>query len=299
MAKCLVTGGCGFIGSHVVESLIEDDHDVVIVDNLSTGQIHNLDSIKGGVEVLTLDITTDILWELLNDDYEPFDYVFHLAALARIQPSIDDPISSNEVNLVGTLKVLEYCRKNKSKLIFSGSSSIYEGLDLPTKETYAKKPKSPYAMQKLMCEQYIRLYRELYGLDYAVLRYFNVYGERQLTDGAYAAIVGILLDAKAKNEPLPITNDGEQTRDFTYVKDVARANMMAMDWQGTFNIGTGKSYSINQLASQVSNNNGASVHYIGNRPGETRDTQADNSKASAQGWLPTKDIMNWISDVKD
>jgi UDP-glucose 4-epimerase len=287
MSKVLVTGGAGFIGSHVVERLLAQGDKVTVVDNLTTGKAANRTKRAKFIEA---DICDPLLWHLIDQD---FDFVFHLAALARIQPSIADPITANDTNLNGTLNVLQYCRESGAKIVFSGSSSIYEGITFPTREDDPKKPKSPYAMQKLMCEQYIRLFHELYGVDYAVLRYFNVYGERQILDGAYAAVVGILLDAKAQGKPLPVTNDGQQIRDFTYVKDVANANVMAMNWHGTFNIGTGKSYSINQLALQVGGVDG-DIHYIGERQGEARMTRADNSKALAQGWAPIVDIMDWI-----
>jgi UDP-glucose 4-epimerase len=191
MPSCLVTGGAGFIGSHVVDALVKSGYKVYVMDNLSTGKVENL---SDKAVLFGDDITKKAAWSGIPK----CDYVFHLAALARIQPSIDDPVTSHHTNLTGTLNVLEYCRRYKAKLIFSGSSSIYEGLDLPTDELGAKKPKSPYGMQKLMCEQYIRLYRELYGLDYAILRYFNVYGERQILNGAYAAVVGILLKPKSQ-----------------------------------------------------------------------------------------------------
>lgn len=287
MSKCLVTGGAGFIGSHVVDALVEQGHDIYVLDNLSTGSIDNID--KSKCWFIEDDISNAHRWDILPD----FDYVFHLAALARIQPSIDDPLTSNDVNLVGTLNALEYCRKRGAKLIFSGSSSIYGGLDLPTTELAPKKPKSPYAMQKLMCEQYIRLYRELYGLNYAVLRYFNVYGERQILDGAYAAVVGILLDQKAKGKKLTITGDGEQRRDFTYVQDVAKANLLAMGWQGTFNVGTGKNYSVNDIAHFI----GGKKKYLKARQGEARETLANNTRALAGGWLPTVDIEDWITSA--
>jgi UDP-glucose 4-epimerase len=285
--RALVTGCAGFIGSHVTDMLLQAGYQVFGIDNLSTGKTENLPD-DPNFQFINGDVRDLSLFNLLGES----ECVFHLAALARIQPSIEDPVTSNFVNHVGTLNVLEYCRKHKAKLVFSGSSSIYEGTDVPTPEDGAKAPKSPYALQKMQSEQYIQLYGELYGLKYSILRYFNVYGERQITEGAYAAIVGIFLRQREKGLSLTITNDGEQRRDFTYVKDVAKANVMAKGWpNGIYNIGTGKNYSINDLADKV----GGEKQYIGKRRGEAAVTQADNTKAKEQGWQPTKDIMEWIS----
>jgi UDP-glucose 4-epimerase len=285
--KCLVTGGAGFVGSHVVDALIEAGHEVTVLDNLSTGKQENLNS---EIEFIHGDICDPNIYDFIGD----VDCVFHLAALARIQPSIENPVAANEVNLVGTLRVLDFCRSQNAKLVFSGSSSIYGGSNEAMDEDAEKSPKSPYALQKSMCEQYIDLYRELYGLKATILRYFNVYGERQILDGAYAAVVGIFLDQKATGKTLTITNDGEQRRDFTYCKDVAQANLKAVDWEGTFNIGTGKNYSMNELADFI----GGEKDYIGERKGEARFTLADNTKARNAGWQPTMDIKDWITDVK-
>lgn len=286
MAKCLVTGIAGFIGSHLADLLIEQGHEVIGIDNLSTGKKENINPKASFIQ-------RDIRDKTSIKTLPKVDFVFHLASLARIQPSIDDPVESNDVNLNGTLNLLEYCRDNKAKLIFSSSSSIYEGSKLPTSETDPIEPKNPYALQKWLCEQYIRLYGELYDLDYTILRYFNVYGERQILDGAYAAVVGIFLDQKSKDEPLTITNDGEQARDFTYVGDVARANLMAMEWdRESYNIGTGQNYSINQIADFV----GGQKKYVGERKGEVRATQADNTKALSKGWKPTLTIQEWINE---
>lgn len=276
--KCLVLGGAGFIGSHVVDALIEAGHKVSVVDHLSTGSKENL---HPRAKFYEKDIEDIKFWNKLDKH----DFVFHLAARARIQPSIKDPLTAHNTNVNGTLNVLEHCRRHGSKLIFSSSSSIYKGDKLPTKEHYKKAPRSPYALQKYVCEQYINLYKRLYGLDYAILRYFNVYGERQLPGGAYATVLGIFITQKNKGEPLTITNDGEQRRDFTYVKDVAKANLMAMDWHGAFNIGSGRNHSINDIAKIV----GGKTKYVGKRLGEVRETLADNSKAKAQGWKPTTD----------
>lgn len=289
--RALVTGCAGFIGSHLTDSLLENGFHVIGLDNLSTGKEENIvqhvdnesfQFIKGDIRDLSL-------FEMIAE----VDFVFHFAALARIQPSIEDPITSNFVNHVGTLNVLEYCRRNKAKIIFSGSSSIYAGDKLPIIESDTKDPKSPYALQKLQAEQYIELYGKLYDLEYTILRYFNVYGERQITEGAYSAIVGIFLQQKAEGKPLTITNDGEQRRDFTYVRDVAMANFMARNWpRGQFNIGTGTNYSVNELADAV----GGEKEYIGERIGEARVTLADNEPAKIQGWSPTVDIKDWIHD---
>jgi UDP-glucose 4-epimerase len=288
--RCLVTGAAGFIGSHVSEILLEQGYEVIGLDNLSTGTTENLPDhdnfifVRGDVRDLSV-------FNLLKE----CDYVFHLVALARIQPSIQDPITSNFVNLNGTLNVLEFCRKHKAKLIFSSSSSIYSGVHLPIHEDDVKDPKSPYALQKWLAEQYIELYGKLYGLKYTILRYFNVYGERQIITGAYAAVIGIFLAQVAEGKPLTITNDGEQRRDFTYVKDVAKANLMAMEWPSDyFNIGTGVNYSINDLANMVS----GEKEYIGNRMGEAKATLADNTKAMKLGWKPEQSLENWVNDFK-
>lgn len=286
MSKCLVTGIAGFIGSHVADLLVEQGHEVIGIDNLSTGK-------KENINPQAVFVQRDIRDKTSIKTLPKVDYVFHLASLARIQPSIDDPIESNDVNLNDTLNLLEYCRANKSKIIFSSSSSIYEGSELPTKESDPIEPKNPYALQKWLCEQYIRLYGELYDMEYTILRYFNVYGERQILDGAYAAVVGIFLDQKNKELPLTITNDGEQRRDFTYVKDVAKANIMAMDWErDVYNIGTGINYSINDIAGFI----GGMKKYIGKRIGEVKMTLADISKAQGAEWHPRKNIEEWISE---
>ena len=288
MSRCLITGGCGFVGSHVVDLLIEQGHQVVILDDLSTGKMENLNP---KAELLVGSITKPSKIGLAIQKLGGVDYIYHLAALARIQPSIENPIASHKVNLNGTLNLLEACRKYKAKIIFSGSSSIYEGSKLPTAETDPIEPKSPYALQKWLSEQYIELYHRLYGTQYTIFRYFNVYGERQILEGAYAAVVGIFLDQKSKGEDLTITNDGEQKRDFTYVKDIASANLMAMNWDNdTYNLGTGTNYSINQIADFV----GGKKTYIGERRGEVKETLANNSKATSQLWKPTKDIKDWI-----
>lgn len=292
LPKVLVTGCAGFIGSHITEELLARGYEVYGLDNMSTGKQENI-AMHADNDNFTF-INGDIRDLGLFSIISKCEYVFHLAALARIQPSIQDPITANYVNLVGTLNVLEYCRRHNAKLIFSSSSSIYSGVDLPIREDDTKDPKSPYALQKWMSEQYIELYGKLYGTKYTILRYFNVYGERQITDGAYAAVIGIFLEQKEKGKKLTLTNDGEQRRDFTYVKDVAKANLMAIEWPNDyFNIGTGKNYSINDLAEMVD----GEKEYIGHREGEAQETLADNTKARERGWTPTKDLKDWVNDT--
>lgn len=279
MAKILVSGGAGFIGSHIVDALV-DDHEVTVIDNLSTGKLEN-------VNPKAQFINHDIRHYFQGN----FDYIIHTAALARIQPSIDDPIESEDVNVIGTLNLLQLAKMTKAKFIFSSSSSIYDD-QLPTKETSNIHPKSPYALQKWACEKYIKMYNDLHGVDYVIFRYFNVFGERQILDGAYAAVVGIFLDQKAKGQLLTITGDGKKRRDFTYVKDVARANVMGITLpNGVYNVGTGENTSILELAEYV----GGERTHIRERKGEAQATQADSSKLQKHGWKPTISIKEWVS----
>lgn len=285
MIKCLVTGGAGFVGSHVVDALLEQGHQVTVLDNLSTGDVENIDD-------RAIFINGDIR------DYQPtkeYDVIFHLASLARIQPSIENPKESHDVNLTGTLNVLQWATQMQAKVIFSSSSSIYSDKALPQKETSPVDVKNPYTAQKWMCEQYLELFNKLYGLDYVILRYFNVFGERQILDGAYAAVVGIFLYQKIEKGVLTLSGDGKQRRDFTYVKDVARANLMAMDWpKGAYNIGTAKNYSMNQLAKKI----GGKINYYPRPDGEVEKTLADNRKAKRMGWKPSVNIMEWLDETK-
>ena len=280
MAKCLVTGGAGFIGSHVVDELLIAGHEVTVIDNYSGGKHHHL-------------FATEMIRDISNSltDLPKFDYVFHLAALPRVQASIHNPIKTHRTNLTGTLNVLEYCRRSGAKLIFSSSSSIYEGDTLPTKEEDKKHPRSPYAMHKYMSEAYIRLYNDLFGVEYVNLRYFNVYGERASADGSYPLVIALFLKQKAEGKPLTITNSGEQKRDFTYVKDVAQANLLAMEWEsGDYNIGAGNNYSVNELTKII----GGETVNIGERKGEPFATLADNSKAVKAGWKQSTNVEEWL-----
>lgn len=278
--KALVTGGAGFIGSNLVDELIAQGWKVIVLDNLSTGKREYVNSDAVFWEGSICD---DILLEELFDLHK-FDYIFHLAALARIQPSIDDPVTSNDVNLTGTLKLLNHARKSKvKKFVFAGSSSIYDDIEIPNKETSPKKPGSPYGYQKLACEGYIQLFQRLYGLNFGICRFFNVYGPRQITQGAYAAVVGIFLNQRKEGKPLTIFGDGSKRRDFTHVKDIVDGLIKTALYPDPIivNLGTGTNISIKELADLVS----PDQVFLENKDGEAEVTLCDRSLA--------KELIDW------
>lgn len=295
MSKVLVTGGAGFIGSHLVDRLLEAGHEVVVIDDLSTGRQQNLNP---KAQFTKADIAD---YDAIAPQFAGVEAVFHLAARARIQPSIQHPLQSNASNITGTLNVL-WAAKNAGvkKVIYSASSSAYgDQPTLPLKESMAPKPKSPYALQKWVGERYCALFDELYELSTVSLRYFNVYGLRQLVDGPYATVIGIFLDQVAEGKPMTIVGDGEQRRDFTYVSDVVEANLLA--WQKdvrsgeVINIGTGKNYSVNELAGLI----GGPTINLPPRPGETKVTLAQVTKAKKLlGWEPKITLEEGVAELK-
>lgn len=301
--KALVTGGAGFIGSNLVDALLEEGHEVVIVDNMSTGNEENIkDALEKGAELYVCDIRGDFI----GDAFKGVDVVFHMAALARVQSSIEDPYIFNDVNVNGTLRILEYCRRYGIKrFVFSSSSSVYGEPPIRVLQGYIglreqdpEKPMSPYGLQKLIGEQYCKLYSKIYDMECIALRYFNVYGERQSIKGAYKLVMGIFAEQKLKGEPLTIVGDGEQRRDFIYVDDVVEANILAAeaDFDGyyCFNIGNGDSRSVNEIAALFG---GPTV----NLPAriEPKVTLAENSRArSALGWEPSMTIEEWVPKWK-
>lgn len=294
MSKCLVTGGAGFIGSHLVDALIERGHKVSVIDNLSTGKRENLNC---RAEFHEVDIRG---FEKIRPIFNGVDFVFHLAARPRIPLSIQDPISSNENNLNATLNVLVAARDAKvKKVIYSSSSSIYgDQKELPARETMSPQPLNPYGLQKYVGELYCKIFSELYGLPTVSLRYFNVFGPRALLEGAYATVVGIFLRQKRDGEPLTIIGDGEQTRDFTYIKDVVRANIMAVEspvGKGeALNIGAGHNYSINHLAKII----GGETVNIPQRPGEIKHSLADTALAEkVLGWQPKYNLESGLKET--
>jgi len=293
--KALVTGGAGFIGSNLTDKLLDLGHEVIIIDNLSTG---NKDNINPKAEFIEKCLTT------LEKDFlvgKDIDVVFHLAALARVQPSIEDPINFNEHNVTATLKLLYACHHaGVKRVVYSASSSCYGDAEIfPTPETHSINPLSPYGLQKLVGEQYCKMFSEVYGLDTCSLRYFNVYGERMNLTGAYCLVMGIFARQMLNKKPLTITNDGNQRRDFTYVQDVVDANILAasspINLKGeVFNIGNGNNYSVNEVADMLG---GEKVY--GEKRLEPFQTLADNSKArEVLGWDPKGDLTVWIEKYK-
>ena len=293
--KALVTGGAGFIGSNLTDRLIELGHSVVVIDNLSTGK---LDNINPKAEFINKCLTE------LQEDFligKGIDIVFHLAALARVQPSIKDPINFNEHNVTATLKLLYASHKAKiKKVVYSASSSAYgDATIFPTPETHSINPLSPYGLQKLIGEQYCKVFSEVYGLDTCSLRYFNVYGEKMNLDGAYCLAIGIFAKQMAEGKSLTITNDGNQRRDFTYVQDVVEANILAATLDTplkgeVFNIGNGNNFSINEVADML-----GGIKTYGVKVLEPFQTLADNTKArEILGWNPKGDLPTWIKKYK-
>jgi len=293
--KYLVTGGAGFIGSHIVDKLIELGHEVTIVDDLSTGVKSNINE---QATFIQLDISDRASRGDLCLAMENVDTVFHCAALARVQPSIQSPQKYHKANVDGTFNVLLSARDSKVKrVVYSASSSAYgDQKQMPLKETMPTGPISPYGLQKLIGEQYCFVFSKCYGLETVSLRYFNVYGERQLVDGAYCTVIGTFLKQKADGGNLTITNDGEQRRDFTYVQDVVDANIKAStsDRVGSgevINVGKGSNYSVNEVAEFI----GGETKLIGDRL-EPRETLADNSVArELLDWNPRTDLKDWLS----
>ena len=303
--NALVTGGAGFIGSNLVDTLLEKKHNVIIIDNFVNGKEENIsDALLRYPNSCRL-YKKDIREDLRGIFSQEIDCVFHLAALARVQPSIEDPLGFDSVNTHGTLNLLHHCKLyNVNRFILSSSSSVYgdpplevlngeRGLNEEMDET---KPLSPYGLQKLIGEEYCKLYSRIHGINTACLRYFNVYGERQSIEGAYKLVMGIFAEQMLNNDPLTIVGDGEQRRDFSYVGDVVSANILASEFLkksvgcNIFNIGNGANRSVNQIAKLF----GGFTVNLPDRV-EPRCTLADNSKArKLLNWKPTMQVEDWV-----
>jgi UDP-glucose 4-epimerase len=291
LRKVTVIGGAGFIGSHLVELLIENGFSPIVIDNFSTGKLSNLP--QSGVDIKDYDITEDP--QRIAEMIKGSECVFHLAALTSVQESLDHPDRYTKVNVVGTANVLEACRiAGVKKLVFSSTSAVYGNTaTFPTAETQSPDPISAYALSKLVGETYAKYYSETTGVTVTCLRYFNVFGERTNPKSSYRSVIPIFLEQFRNEKPLTITNDGLQQRDFIYVKDVARANLATMNHNRRFdiiNIGSGKTWSVNQIADMISNRR----ENIGFRL-EPKISLADVSQANAVlGWTATTDLEAWI-----
>ena len=286
--KSLVTGGAGFIGSHVVDALVEMGHEVVVIDNQSA-TAHDQFYFNEKATYHCTSINSCCVAGL----FQNVDYIFHLAAESRIQPSLLNPELTIKTNVLGTCKILKYALDfGVKRVMYSSTSSAY-GLanPIPLKEDMKKDCLNPYSITKTAGEEFCKIYNNLYGLETVTFRYFNVYGERQPTKGQYAPVVGLFQKQSAAGDPMTIVGDGEQTRDYTHVSDVVAANIAAMNAPQEacgeiFNIGTGSSHSVNDIAKMV----GGKVTHIAPRPAEARNTQADVSKSER--------ILKWKSKVK-
>jgi nucleoside-diphosphate-sugar epimerase len=292
--KVGVVGGAGFIGSNLVDALVARGDDVLVVDNLATGRRSNLNAAAALVE---LDITSDA--EALTSALNGRDVVYHTAALARVPRSIEDPVGTHEVNVTGTLRVFKAAvDAGVRRVVYSSSSSVYGDQPvMPLTEDMREGPLNPYACQKLMGEIYARNFARVYGLETVCLRYFNVYGPRQVMEGAYRPVIGIFMDQRRRGESLTIQGDGEQTRDFTWVGDVVQANMLAGESPAVgagepINVGAAGDVSINRVAELI----GGPVVHGPARGFDARFTRAGIERARALlGWEPTVRIEEGIA----
>lgn len=298
--KTLVTGGCGFIGSHMVDRLVEEGHDVVVIDNLSTGVVENLSrhADNPNVKIYIRDIAVSDAMEGIMDNVK---WVFHFAAMADIVPSIVSPMTYFKVNANGTANLLEASRTaGVERFIYAASSSCYGLPDIfPTPESAAVAPQYPYAMTKRIGEELVMHWSQVYGIPALSLRMFNVYGPRHRTAGSYGAMFGVFLAQKLAGEPLTIVGDGEQTRDFTFVTDVVDAYFMAAksDLCGEIlNIGSDGTYSVNRIVELL----GGERVYIPKRPGEPDCTWADITKIKTlMGWSPKVGLEEGVRILLD
>jgi UDP-glucose 4-epimerase len=301
--KYVVTGGAGFIGSHIVEELQKRDHDVVIFDNLFSGKTENISQFlsKNSVSFVKGSVT-DL--PHLRKTFEDADGIFHEGAIPSVPRSIADPIATNEANVSGTLNVLVAARDcGVRKVLFASSSSVYGNIPtLPKQEDMTPNPLSPYAVSKFTGEQYLRVFKDIYGLQTVALRYFNVFGPRQDPKSQYAAVIPNFITAILKKESPHVHGDGKQTRDFSYVKDVVQANIRAMESnaQGVFNVAYCKRINLLELADQIMEITGITVPLIHDpaRPGDVRDSLADISLAQKSfGYAPQYTVKTGLMET--
>ena len=301
--KYIITGGAGFIGSHIVEELAQQQHEVVIFDNFFSGKMENIQPfLKKNHVMFVQGSITDL--SVLKKIFEGADGIFHEAAIASVPRSIANPLATNEANVTGTLNVLIAARDcGVRKVLFASSSSVYGNTPtLPKREDMTPNPLSPYAVSKLTGEHYLKVFSEVYGLKTLSLRYFNVFGPRQDPKSEYAAVIPRFITKILRNESPTIYGDGGQTRDFTYVKDVVQANIRAMesDAQGIFNVAYCKRIDLNELAYQIMEITGNTVPLIYEPPrtGDVRDSLADIRRAQeAFGYAPEYTVKTGLKET--
>ncbi|MFC1921393.1 SDR family oxidoreductase [Chloroflexota bacterium] len=300
--KVVVTGGAGFIGSHLVERLFEQGYLVTIIDDLSTGKIENVKKLlDDGNAVLDESSITDL--PLLNKLFKDVDYVFHLAAYPSVPRSIENPLECHRVNVTGTLNVLEAARENGvGKVVCASSSSVYGDTPvLPKKEDMLPSPLSPYAVAKLAGEYYCQVFYKVYKLPTVSLRYFNVYGPRQDPNSHYSTVIPKSIKLVNENRPPIIYGDGEQTRDFTFVNDIVEATLLAAenDAQGVYNIGGGRSTTINKLTKVIIELARSDVKpiYLEPRLGDVSYSLADISRAATFGYQPKYSLETGLEET--
>ena len=299
--KVLVTGGAGFIGSHLVDKLLKDSYDVIVLDDFSNGRMenlsHHLDNRR--LEIKKVDVSN---FQEIKDYFKDVSWVFHLAALADIVPSIQEPLKYHRANVDGTISVLEASRKaGVKRFIYAASSSCYGIPDVyPTPENADIRPMYPYALTKYVGEQYTLHWGKVYSLPVVSLRLFNVYGPRARTSGTYGAVFGVFLAQKLANKPFTVVGDGNQTRDFTFATDVVEAFILAAKSDikiEIFNVGTGNPQSVNKLVELL---DGKEVVHIPKRPGEPDCTFADISKIKKKlGWRPKVSFEEGVKIMLD
>jgi UDP-glucose 4-epimerase len=297
MKTSLVTGGSGFIGSHIVDELVKRNHNVVVIDDLSAKENEEF-YFNDEAQYYKWDISKDYCCESL---FKGVENVFHLAARSRIQPTINSPGQCFEVNAVGTQRVLEWSRLNGVKnFVYSSTSSLYGHQNqIPFNPNMPADCLNPYSMSKWMGEQICKLYSQLYNFNSTTLRYFNVYGPREPIKGQYAPVVGLFKRQSAEGKPMTIVGDGEQRRDFTYINDIVEANMKAIAadpfktrGHKIYNVGTGKNYSIKEVANMI----GGPIRKIDARPAEVNQTLADITETIQDiGWTPRFNLEDMIN----
>lgn len=290
MAKILVTGGAGFIGSNLVDELVKRGHGVVVIDNLSTGKKNYLNS---SAKFYQVDICSDKIGKIFKD--ENFDYVFHLAAQIDVRKSVDDPVFDNKINALGSLKIFEQCQAGvvKKVIFVSTGGGLYGDTEVPATEENLIEPLSPYAIHKYTAERYLELQRVLHDLDYVILRPANVYGPRQYRGGE-GAVIGVFTNNVVNQKSSIVYGDGTKTRDFLYVEDAVKAFIKALESKhyGVFNIGTGRETSINQLIETIEKVTGTEFIYnrAEDKPGEVWCSVLNCQKAEK--------LLNWRSTTE-